>query len=364
MSQTATTEEKSQPGQFFVESLSLLNNTRLGLVENDMSQEIFSKFFNHDLQFIKLPKYFGLFSLIYFPRLFYNGYCVWSETIHDPDKSKPFFTRLKENLHKDRKRASMMANDFTWGTLNLACLIVNPFASMILTIAGVTFDVIHQCVLFGRDIKHYFELKHKQKTLQELKQQHAKPAEIQQKQQEINAFKQKYNLPDDMNHLVKDRLSELGLVVLFSVGCAMTFFPPTAVLGAALLTISLVFGAGRLLSDGWDFISKWTTGASHKNQNEMQNVRDDELAMHAHELSSHAKILQHARADNAHSHSHIHVTKPHPDGYCGFANEHLLQKIKAAHHIAPSMTHFKDKMPHYKNDDQMINNHIQRLKMR
>lgn len=246
-------KEKSGFGKTFLDLFSIANPSRLELVEAEIvADTLYKNAF--------LPRYFGIFGLIYIPRLIYDFSSLVGETIDDmkDDTSiKSFFKKFGENLHKDRNRASRMANDIVWGPGNLACLIVSPFISMALTIAGVTYDSIHELALMISDLRHHKNVKKMEKELEDLRNNNANGENnlaIDKLSAAITAEKKQYKLADNTFDVIVARLGSLGLTLLFSVGIAMTFFPPTAIPGAFMLCASIAIGGEQIIKNSLDFI--------------------------------------------------------------------------------------------------------------
>lgn len=261
-----TPDERSWKA-FFLDFFGFANDSRIEIGETETaSVTLFDRAF--------LPKPFGLLGLIYLARLatdvgslFGDAAAIYSE---EKEKQKAnakenqhkasFFAALQIAARQDRQRISRIFNDLVWSAVNLTCLIANPVAAMVMTIIGVTFDVIHQSVLFARDMRHFKELEKLNEQLRDLKESHADKAQIKALKQEIKDFKKTYNLQDEKQLVIKNRLGVLGLVLLFSVGCALTLFPPTAFFGGIMVGASAAIGITKLLSAAWDLTAKWFGG--------------------------------------------------------------------------------------------------------
>lgn len=317
-----------------------------------------------------LPKYFGVFGLIYLLRVIYDFASILYETLNPKNlqdlEEKSFFARFKENLRSNEKRASRMARDLFTGLLNLICFIIDPVVALGLSIVGIVVHAGFELYAYLRDEKHFKELERQEalqkslieerskianaleaikektrilkaeakkhldelnnhlealkqkkvslpenckgsdadyadknaikkaiveikneiqvfnhnheKALAELKQNKfsvmaqlkIKDNEVERNKQSIESIRNTNHLPKRENKIAKKHLASLGIMLLFSVGGIMMLFPPTHVVGVVMLSASIAFSAGKILSGVWDFVANHATKGKQKHAEKIE----------------------------------------------------------------------------------------------
>lgn len=256
---------------YIKDKLTSFNKGRLFVVYLDTIFTTFNESFLH--------KYFGVLGLIYIFRLGINLFAIGKETFKVPAGEKKLtFEHIKANFKNaiaDENRLSEIANDAVWFSINLACFLVNPFISIVLTVVGCCFDAINEAIMLAKDRRDFNKIRKMKMDLEELEKQREstqtldgtkKLDKTEPIEKQINNLKKEISELESKNHdlvtanntmsFLKKPLYNFARDLCLSVGLALCLFPPTVIVGAFTLCAGLTLWAADVISSAWDDAAK------------------------------------------------------------------------------------------------------------
>lgn len=224
---------------------------------------------------------FSAFGLSYFGEIAFHFGVVFYSTVLKPvteteaklSYSERTQLRFRNVLDKD-DRLPKLINALIWGPLNLAgFILLGPFA-LLLNLFGFGIDLgliasfsaidVHRQKKTGLAVDK--EIRTRQIELSRLEEEQRQGKEINNDrlivlQKEINAFEySNILLKEQVEDTIDDSIYTFGLTVLIITGIAMSFFPPTMVLGAVITGAALVVTFAPVIKNFcekvWNYFTK------------------------------------------------------------------------------------------------------------